>query len=244
MANARLVVAPLLPELVPVPHTPQSGICDTCRSSATESFQRCRPCSDASILLPPPVLPVTMSIAGGVVHHHLRTYKDAFDGGARDQATNRLAALLALFLRAHRDCVGEFDVAVCVPSARRVAMRAVVDRLSSLQGRIVDALADTSEANPRCADPDRFTVLDRSLVEGQRVLLVDDTFTTGGSLFSAAHTLRTAGATIVGPVVIGRHVNPDYPPSELMLEWLGDRPWAEDRCGRCDGQRRDETALF
>lgn len=63
-------------------------------------------------------------------------------------------------------------------------------------------------------------------------------------LFSAAGALRGAGATVVGPVVLGRHVQTSWGPSDQMMSWLAERTWDEDRCSRCDGQRRDGGALF
>lgn len=73
-------------------------------------------------------------------------------------------------------------------------------------------------------------------VNGERILLLDDTFTSGATLFSAVAALRDAGAQVVGPVVLGRHVRPDWPPSRTMLSWLGSRTWDETRCARCDGE--------
>jgi hypothetical protein len=82
---------------------------------------------------------------------------------------------------------------------------------------------------------DRFTVT-RS-VDGEVVLVLDDTFTRGATLFSAVAALRDAGATVAGPLVVGRHVLPDWPPSRQMLSWLAQRTWNEHRCCRCDGER-------
>ncbi|KRB77682.1 hypothetical protein ASE01_05625 [Nocardioides sp. Root190] len=56
------------------------------------------------------------------------------------------------------------------------------------------------------ADPNRFGC--RS-VQGH-VLLLDDTFTTGATSFSAARTLLSAGASHVSIVVIGRHAARDW----------------------------------
>jgi adenine/guanine phosphoribosyltransferase-like PRPP-binding protein len=81
-------------------------------------------------------------------------------------------------------------------------------------------------------------------VRGQRVLLVDDTFTTGASLFSATAALRRAGATVAGPLVLARHVQESWVPSQEMMSWLSDRTWDEHRCCRRNGEQRDAGALF
>ena len=48
-------------------------------------------------------------------------------------------------------------------------------------------------------------------VAGADVLVVDDTWVSGGSAQSAAVALKLAGARRVAIIVIGRHVNPDDP---------------------------------
>ena len=45
-------------------------------------------------------------------------------------------------------------------------------------------------------------------VDGENVLLIDDTWVSGGSAQSAAVALKRAGAGKVAVVVAGRHVNP------------------------------------
>jgi orotate phosphoribosyltransferase len=48
-------------------------------------------------------------------------------------------------------------------------------------------------------------------VEGRRVLIVDDTFTTGARVQSVAASLTTADATVVAPVPIGRVIGTARP---------------------------------
>jgi hypothetical protein len=54
---------------------------------------------------------------------------------------------------------------------------------------------------------DGFVVLPGVDVRGDRILLVDDTYTTGATLQSAAHALARAGAEVEAAVVVGRKVN-------------------------------------
>jgi len=56
----------------------------------------------------------------------------------------------------------------------------------------------------RDLDPGRFLA---AALPGARVLLIDDTWTTGSSAQSAAMALRAGGARSVVTVVLGRHVS-------------------------------------
>lgn len=58
-------------------------------------------------------------------------------------------------------------------------------------------------------------------VAGAGVLVVDDTWVSGGSAQSAAAALKVAGARRVAIVVLGRHVNPADPSSARFLAALG-----------------------
>lgn len=76
MADTRKeILRPLRPSLVPVPAPRQQGICPVCHSSRPDDYPTCYPCSQASHLDPPPILPITMSVNLGTVHRHLRMYK-------------------------------------------------------------------------------------------------------------------------------------------------------------------------
>jgi orotate phosphoribosyltransferase len=60
------------------------------------------------------------------------------------------------------------------------------------------------------------------------VLLIDDTWTTGGSVQAAACALKHAGARRVGVVVIGRHINREYGENDERLRELP--PFSWDTC--------------
>jgi orotate phosphoribosyltransferase len=53
------------------------------------------------------------------------------------------------------------------------------------------------------------------------ILVVDDTWVSGGSAQSTAAALKLAGARRVAIVVLGRHVNPEDPRSAAFLEAAG-----------------------
>lgn len=240
MPTALEVLEPLRRGLVPVP-TAQQGICTICHSSCESDFDKCYKCNQANQLVDAEeVVPISLSVATGLLHWHLRGYKDDPRPDVRDRMALRLAGLLAVFLANHRGCLGGYDSVALVPSASRVAMQSVIRRIPSLVELLEPALHANHGFSTRELEPRRFDLL-RS-VEGERILLLDDTFTTGASLFSARAALRGGGATVAA-VVLGRHVNPEYGPSKEMLVWLQERSWDEERCVRCGGERRDPGSL-
>lgn len=220
----------LRPGLVAVPSVPQRGVCGICRSSAKGGYPTCYQCKDADL---PPVLPITLSVHGDLVHAALRRYKDAPNQSAKRVLTKRLAALVALFLRHHSDCLGPWDVVVPVPSVKRCAPMAICEMVSALNSDLEQALVSHEDGT--------FTAT-RSL-EGEAVLVLDDTFARGATLGAAVAALRQSGALIVGPLVIGRHIRRDWDLSAELLDWVEGRRWDERRCGRCAGEQRTEGSL-
>ncbi len=70
-------------------------------------------------------------------------------------------------------------------------------------------------------------------VAGRRIVLVDDTFTTGGRVQSAASALQRAGATVVAAVVAGRIINPTYGTSEALWAKQRAKAFRFDQCCLC-----------
>lgn len=173
------------------------------------------------------VLPISLSIHGELLHHHLRNYKDDPRSSVRDTFTLRLAALLEVFLQYHLDpCLGaSIDRVATVPSSRRDAPWAIISRLRRFSGL----------TNPLAYDQQTGGYEVTTGLRDMRVLLVDDTFTSGRSLFSAHRTLVDAQAVVLGPVVLGRHVRPDYPPSRPLVDCAKSYTWDETKCCRCAG---------
>jgi hypothetical protein len=239
--QAHQLAQPLLPNLVAVPGV-KYGTCPTCHSSRKPDYQRCYPCQEAHWLLGgdvPAVLPITYSIERSQVHYALRNYKDNFDVAVRIQFRNQLAGLLSLFMTSHQQCLAPFDVVTCLPSRKeRTAAAEIVTMLKRFES-IYQPVLTVGGGTTHTASADRFEA--SPSVEGRRVLIIDDTFTTGASVFSATSALRAAGALVENVLVIGRHVNPfKYQLSADLVEAAKDLKWAEHECVLC----RTSESLF
>ena len=168
------------------------------------------------------------------VHAVLRGYKDSRDPGERARKTLQLAALVATFFDAHEACVGEFDLVATVPSLLRNAPAQIVNQVRSLRDRRKDLLHLSRRVGHQKIDPAAFEVVGD--VTDQRIVLFDDTFTTGSAIYSAAAAIESCGGLVVCGVVVGRHVN-EWPTNALLMEWLRPLPWREDECCICAGAR-------
>ena len=212
----------------------ESVTCRTCRGPTPVGLARCYQCdlarSQAGELLADAVAPIGYAVRGGPLADDLWRYKSDRAGAAESAA--RLRAMLDGYLAEHGESVwraagmaaGPAAVAV-VPSGRgrpgghplAALVRSCVDiRLIGL------SVAPEEAAHVRGVDP-RWLRVDEA-VAGVDVLVVDDTWVSGGSAQSAAVALKLAGARRVAIVVLGRHVNPDDPRSERFLGALPPAP--------------------
>ena len=208
--------------------------CRTCRGPAGAGFARCYQCelalSEAGGLLADAVAPVGYAVRGGPLAEDLRRYKsDRATAAEVAAAAARLRELLAGFLARRGPSVwaaagmtgGPAAVAVVPsgqgrPGAHPLAglVRSCV-ALPRVRLAVVPAEIHTRGVNPhwvRVGDP----------VAGRDVLVVDDTWVSGGSAQSAAAALKLAGARRVAVVVLGRHVNPADPASARFLAEIGE----------------------
>lgn len=233
MATAAELLLPLRTGLRPVPKAGQPGVCRICRSGCDQPYDQCYQCLMAQRSVgAPDILPISMSLHGALFHHHLRHYKDDRDTSVKQRLGLRLAALVAVFFQRHAACVGDFESVVLVPSTNRTAVSDIVNFLPFLRDIHRPALLSVGPKDTLAVDRFRLT----RAVAGERILLLDDTFASGKSIFSAAASLRNAGAILAGPLVLGRHIQPNWPSSRELLSWLNERPWDESRCCRCDGE--------
>jgi hypothetical protein len=174
----------------------------------------------------PRVVPVALFRAGDPLHRTLRRYKDAPSVAARRHHVATLTGILDRFLVAHEACLrgngSGWDTVAVVPSTRgrsceagsrrpglrvRNPLDAVVDACRTFAGvsrlRLVLGAATVGHLRPSY---DAFVV--DGDCGGRRVLVLDDTWTTGAHARSAAAAVSRAGATVAGILVIGRAVDP------------------------------------
>jgi hypothetical protein len=203
--------------------------CRTCRGPTAVGLARCYQCDlarrQAGELLADAVAPIGYAVRGGPLAVDLWRYKS--DGAGAAESSRRLRGMLAAYLRDHGDALWAAagmaagpGAAAVVPSGRG---RPGGHPLAGLVRSCTDvplaglAVAPAGAAHVRGVDPGWLRV--EGPVAGVDVLVVDDTWVSGGSAQSAAVALKLAGARRVAILVIGRHVNPDDPQSaELVAE--------------------------
>ncbi|MGH9068136.1 MAG: hypothetical protein ACRD0J_11715 [Acidimicrobiales bacterium] len=209
---------PLAALCCPVPG-PGPGVCRLCRGPCRAGFARCRGCSLILSQVSRPchrVVPVSLYRVPGPLHLALRRYKDGVAAAARHHDAVVVGAILARFLFDHGPCLhraagGAWDLVTTVPSSRgRPGPHPLEDAISlvpwlAAQHRPLLERAGGPLGHGLAGDG-AFSV--RGPVRGARVLVVDDTWTSGARAQSAAAALRWAGAEVPAVVVVGRVVDP------------------------------------
>jgi predicted amidophosphoribosyltransferase len=206
------------------------GICRVCWGFVDPDYGTCYRCGHQPDNLDV-MVPITYSEHLGQIHLALRNYKDGGSGRIRRHDAVRLAAILWRFLEGHEECVAAaagvsaFDLVTLVPSSKpdrdkSSAFARLAGWIEPIKPRLQRVLEPTGEVEGRDFASNRFKAT--ADLAGRSVLLLDDTWATGGHAQSAAHALTVAGAETVALVVIGRHVRPDYEPVQESGETCGD----------------------
>lgn len=187
-----------------------------CRGPARAGFTRCYQCDlhwrAAGSLLADAVVPIGYAVKGTPLARDLWRYKSDDDVAA----AGRLRRMLRDFLRDHAGCV-QRAARMTGPPGRLAVVPSGQGRPGAhpLAGLVTSCLAVPPVrlalgaqplARGREIDPGWVRVDDD--VAGESVLVVDDTWVSGGSAQSVAMALKRAGAIRVAVVVLGRHVSP------------------------------------
>jgi predicted amidophosphoribosyltransferase len=215
-------------------------VCGTC-FNFTAGYSCCYACAHGQDVLDA-MAPISYSVAREQLHHTLASYK-RLDGDVARRLGAILAALLWRFLAEHERCITNaagakrFDVVTTVPSGDRAR-----DDKHPLRWIVGELVAPTRNRHQRLLRRTGHDVPARTFSElkfraveplqGDAVLLIDDTWTTGASAQSAAAALKAAGAGHVAAVVIGRHLNREWHQNDRRLRGIA-HPFEWADCALC-----------
>jgi hypothetical protein len=232
----------------PLPAGP--GICQVCHGTANPGYPTCRPCETTATVLgtavADAVVPISLAVKSEQYTNELWRYKNT-DGPQQHYFRMGLAAVLWRFLASHEACIAThcavpgFDAITIVPSAsgcQAHPLRTMVaEMVGATRERYRDLLSPTSIAHTlgRDASTDRYT---SAPLWGEAVLVIDDTWTTGGHAQSAAAALKAAGAACVAVVVLGRHLNSTYGDTARHVEQARLRTFSWGLCSLHPWQHR------
>jgi hypothetical protein len=245
MTSAAQYTDPSLHTYTPVPAA-GPGVCPVCRSGPRPGYAVCRSCTEVMRQVSHPttnVVPISLYTLDSQLWHVLRYYKDGSGPGAELLAL-QVAAIIARFTARHLRCVadllgGDPAVVTSVPSTRaeprpgRHPLETAITRVGTLASRYAPLLVrGPGDADHNLADDRAFTV--RRRLGGERVLVVDDTLTTGARLQSAASALGRSGASAVAAIIVGRVIDPDWNEnSRRIWEQARETRFSFDQCCLC-----------
>jgi adenine/guanine phosphoribosyltransferase-like PRPP-binding protein len=162
------------------------------------------------------VVPISLYEIPSQLHRELRHYKSGAIPSAELEFGTHVAALVGYFLDQHGECIeraaeGGWDVITTVPSsgvrAGEHPLAHAIRRVGFLKEHYELLLDKGSvDLDHNRASDDGF-VLRREL-DGERVLLIDDTFTSGARAQSAASVINNGGGAVVAILAIGRVIDP------------------------------------
>jgi hypothetical protein len=219
---------------------PGPGVCITC-FNLTSGYARCYACAHQPSAIDA-VAPISYSVAHEQLHHALASYK-RLGGEVARRLGLQLAAVIWRYLEAHEHCVARaagahaFPIVTTVPSGESER-----DGQHPLRWIVAEVIGPTRDRHERLLrrsgvevdahafDAEKYVAV-RAL-DGESVLLIDDTWTTGANAQSAAAALRAAGAGPLAAVVVGRHVNRGWHENDRQLRSL-EGPFDWSRCPLC-----------
>ena len=229
-------IAEIEPHMVPVAHESSEIACSICHGFRDGPQAVCSSCRLTIGQVTRPlekVVPITTTTRYTQMYHILRNYKSEYTADSERRLMQvRMSAALTHFLRRHGACIGAWDHLVVVPSTRREPPHAM-ERVITRSPRLNDSLRSPLEVTG--TPPGKRQARDTcyrttSPVQSDRILLIDDTFTSGASLQSAASRLALDGAEVVGAVVFGRFVNREWGDNQQHLEGLEEEDFDWSRC--------------
>lgn len=220
-----------------------SGICRLCHGVPNPGYSTCYSCGQVERQLSRPcslVLPVSLYTIPSQLHDILRHYKSgSYSAQRQDQFTVQAVCILSHFVLTHRPCIAaaagkDWEILTTVPSTSgrtgRHPLAAAIGRVAGFREQFEELLAPGAVPTTHVIASDQGFTVTRP-VNGKRVLIVDDTFTSGARAQSAASALTLAGALVVAIVPIGRVIQPGWSP-DTQAYWTqrGTEPFDFNVC--------------
>jgi hypothetical protein len=156
----------------------------------------------------------------------------------RPVAEHRLVVglLLRVALEGHTKCAGKLAGRsvthwTTVPSLPAKPQEHPLHSLvfGHAHGAEVSLVAAAQVRQPRAVNPDHFTSA-VSLPDDSHVLVIDDTWTTGGHAQSAVLAMRTAGAGRVSALIVARWLKEDFNDNKQFIADLRNRDYDPSIC--------------
>lgn len=201
-------------------------VCPTCRSWLNTSEGLCNNCCQARDELSKPanqIIPISLYKKPSDLRDWLKYYKPN-DEAVEPSYRDNIGIILGRYLLEHGDALrkhlgGLNDVCV-VPSSTRPGEHVLSELYDEWRPEGFPEWSPllergTGKVGHREMSDDAFAV--RGDVQGHRILLLDDVYTTGGTAQSAASALQLAGAHVPGILVVARRLNIDFDPAVAKI---------------------------
>ena len=199
-------------------------VCPHCVGLIRDGSARCFNCNENAESLDgivQDVVAISLYAKPSRLRDWLTFYKSGDESLADALAVAAVAQIFARFFSENADWLAglALDYAVVVPSTVRPPPHPLAELLRLAPHSELSfppVLRRTAEPlDHNAPNPGAFEVA--SEVGGNRILLIDDVYTSGARAQSAAFRLRAAGAEVVSLCVLGRRYNPDYQTRDLEL---------------------------
>ncbi len=223
------------------------GICCVCRGPSTSGNVVCSQCAACRSALGGLTCDHTIIFTYAQGHlpelhqsaHTVRAYKDKFNPVLK--CAQDMSLTVKVGTEIHAECIANhvgrrWDSVTFVPSSHQREGKHPVIGITNSVAQVSDQAyglkkflieASTSEearklVSGRVPSPARFSVPVEFLssVEGRHVLLVDDTWTSGASIQSAAAALKLAGAASVTGLCVARWLSANWSEHAALMKTL------------------------
>jgi adenine/guanine phosphoribosyltransferase-like PRPP-binding protein len=223
------LIADGIQDLLVLPPGEASDVCPGCSSWRNPNESWCPNCQISRAMLPSVcriVIPASIyarpSVFRDIVSHY-KTRPDTADGSfdilpantSQVYCIHHVRVILNRFLIEILPLLMaqglNWDFLTVVPSRWRTEAHPLAQLLRAIEvGEVRECLVSDRDAVLQHGRPNERAFHVSSSVAGQSVLLIDDVFTTGASIHSAAAALEAAAANVVAGIVIARRVRPEY----------------------------------